>query len=82
MIDDRIAESGWLSVIRQQAESGPPRSIESLIEEAWLRTLSRMPRDQESQRAIQHVESAESLAEGLGDLMWALINTKEYLLIH
>lgn len=82
MIDDRIAESGWLTAIRQQAESGPPPSTESLIEEAWLRTLSRMPTDQESQRAIRHVESAESLAEGLGDLMWALINTKEYLLIH
>lgn len=82
MIDDRLAESGWLVTVQQQADSGQRISTKSLVEEAWLRTLSRMPTDQESQRAMQHLGTADSISEGLRDLMWALINTKEYLLIH
>lgn len=75
---DRLLESGWLAEL-QQATSLP--DSDALIHEAWLRTLSRPPLATEVSRARQHLQSAESQLEGLRDLLWALINTKEFLLI-
>lgn len=81
LIDDRLAESGWLQELqRSEAESRLP-PLETLVREAWLRSLGRRPAATESDRAMRHLEAAESVTEGLRDLMWALLNTKEYLLI-
>jgi hypothetical protein len=53
-----------------------------LIRTAWLRTVSRPPTEAETVRAIEHLASAENTNTGLRDLLWALINTKEFVLIH
>lgn len=82
LIDDRLIESGWLQSLEQQNTAGMLPSTHVLVREAWLRTFCREPSAAESARAIQHVEAAESTVEGLRDLMWALLNAKEYLLIH
>ena len=51
------------------------------MRDAWLRTLSREPTAAEAQRAFQHLQQSESTIEGIRDLLWALLNTKEYILI-
>jgi hypothetical protein len=53
-----------------------------LIKQAWLRTLSRPPRADETQTALVHVAEAKSLRAGMLDVLWALLNTKEFILNH
>lgn len=53
-----------------------------LVRQAYLRTLSRPPAGEELARAEQHLEQAESTLDGLRDLLWALINTKEFIVNH
>ena len=50
-----------------------------LVREAYLRTLSRLPKDDEQQVALQYLSESESPASGMKDLMWALLNTKEFI---
>ncbi len=54
---------------------------EQLIRQAYLKTLSRLPSDQELARAQAHLQSVTDQADGLRDLLWALLNTKEFLVI-
>ena len=54
----------------------------SLIEEAYLRTLSRMPSSAELQKSRSAFASAESPLNGISDVLWVLINSKEFILNH
>ena len=56
--------------------------MNALIEEAYLRTLSRKPSDSEVERSYASISQAESPTRGLSDLLWALINSKEFILNH
>jgi hypothetical protein len=58
------------------------QEVPEIIRQAYLRTLSRPPTDDEFQRAHQHLLKTGDLALGTRDLLWALINTKEFLLNH
>ncbi len=55
---------------------------EQAIEELYLATLCRYPRPEELKAALQLVQEAPSLKEGYEDLLWALINSKEFLFNH
>lgn len=55
---------------------------DSLIESAYLRTLSRLPKPSEIEIARTHFSESENTVEGLRDLMWALLNTQEFLTNH
>jgi len=44
--------------------------------------VGRPPATAEISRAQQHLATAESVIEGIRDLLWALINTKEFVLNH
>jgi hypothetical protein len=81
LVDQRLADSGWLDEIGRQQPRRDVAELEPLVREAWLRTLSREPTSEESARAVKHIQAAESTLEGLRDLLWALLNTKEFLLI-
>jgi hypothetical protein len=56
--------------------------LDGLAQEAYLRTLSRQPRPPELARARQAITEAESPKAGLRDLLWALLNTKEFIVNH
>jgi hypothetical protein len=56
--------------------------LDGLSQEAYLRTLSREPHPEELARARQAMMEAESPKAGLRDLLWALVNTKEFILNH
>jgi hypothetical protein len=53
----------------QQKVVADAKVIHSLIETAYLRTLSRFP-------------AASDVKDGLTDVMWALVNTKEFIVNH
>ena len=69
--------TGWLHEV-----AGSDRSAESLVDEAYLRTLNRPPEAEEIQRSVQHIEAAPTRVEGLRDLLWALLNGKEFIFNH
>lgn len=78
LVDQRLEDSGWLNGIGEHLDA---EEIEGLVQQAWLRTLCRPPISAELSRGVEHVKSADSVPEGLRDLMWALFNTKEFILI-
>jgi hypothetical protein len=67
---------GWIKEVTGKHEP------ESLVREAYLRSLSRLPTAAERERSIAHVKAASSLQEGVRDLLWALLNTKEFITNH
>lgn len=53
-----------------------------VIREAYLRTVSRPPTQEEIGRARKHVAESEDFVGGMRDVMWALLNTKEFIVNH
>jgi hypothetical protein len=61
----------------QKAGGGPAKVIDGL----YLATLSRLPREAERTRALAHVEKAGD-ARGCADVLWALLNSAEFIFNH
>jgi hypothetical protein len=59
-----------------------PNEERRLIREAYLRSVSRPPTDKETVLAEHYLNESENIALGLRDLLWALINTDEFILNH
>ena len=74
MIDRR---DGWLAEVTA-VESDP----EEIVEEVYMRTLTRRPTAAERSRSLAHIKTADSLRAGVRDLLWALLNTKEFIVNH
>jgi hypothetical protein len=55
---------------------------EELAEELFLATLSRLPTPEQKTTAAKAIESAKSRTAGITDVMWALVNTREFILNH
>jgi len=68
------------------AESAPvPMAkdrIVNVVKGAYLRTLSRLPSDDELTRTVAYIESSNDPMSGAADVLWALINTKEFIVNH
>jgi len=58
--------------------------LDQLVEEAFLRTLSRPPSSQEVRMAKADITAAGpgKAVDGLRDLLWTLVNTKEFMINH
>lgn len=64
-------------VARVMEESADP---ERRIEELFLWTLSRLPTAEERKESLEFVQASAGSDQGLKDLLWSLLNTKEFLL--
>jgi hypothetical protein len=53
-----------------------------VLEELFLRTLTRLPTDRERQSALAAIRDAPSRREAFSDLLWALLNSREFLFSH
>jgi len=58
----------------------PP--TDSLITRVFLRTVCRPPSAEELDRARADVASSGSVSSGIRDLLWVLLNTKEFIVHH
>lgn len=65
---------GWL------LQSG--KKDNEILEELYLATLSRLPKVAEASQAGEYVAVAQDRRQAWEDVMWALINSKEFLLRH
>lgn len=79
MINRMLNNSEWLSDFDQHASS---RRRDDWITEAYLRTFSRFPSESEIAECREHIDAAQSPKIGMQDLLWALINSKEFQLNH
>lgn len=57
-------------------------SDEKAIEELFLATLTRVPTEKEKAKALEFLKEGKSRSEAMQDVMWALINTREFILNH
>ena len=58
------------------------KPVPEMVEELYLATLSRPPRPEEMAKAQGWVAEAPSPREGLQDLLWVLLNSREFLFNH
>lgn len=54
-------------------------SDEQMIDELYLRTLAREPKDAERQRCLEYITIQPNREAALEDLQWALVNSTEFL---
>jgi hypothetical protein len=54
------------------------KKLPEAVEELYLATLSRRPTAQERERDVAWIQQAASPREGLQDLLWVLINRREF----
>jgi hypothetical protein len=66
------------SVIYDEVTSHAPREA---IDVVYLAVLSRRPGADDRALAIQEIMSADDKATGCGNLIWALLNTREFIFI-
>jgi hypothetical protein len=60
-------------------ETVPAAKKAELVRTAYLRTLGRYPDARETRRALSYLNGSKNLLAGLRDLMWALVNTREFI---
>ncbi len=58
------------------------RSDEEKIRELYLWVYSREPLPDESAVALAHLKKAKDKQQAYEDILWALVNTKEFLFNH
>jgi len=77
-IEDRIAAPDGI-IARLVAQQRPAPEI---IDELYLGALGRFPNAAERARALVHVQQASDPRPALEDVLWALVNSKEFLFNH
>ncbi len=77
-VQRKVADPGGF--LAQAIRAG--RASGQLVEDSYLRTLSRYPAPGERRMAAQAIERAGDVGRGLEDLFWALLNSKEFLYNH
>jgi hypothetical protein len=77
-VNNKIAaESGRLAKLLEMESND-----EKLIEELYLSTLSRKPKAEELDKAFDYVNRSESRTAGMQDVLWSLLNLREFVFIH
>jgi len=66
--------------VAQLVKSGKPN--EQVLEELFLRTLARRPTAKEQSDILKVLSQTDKREEVLQDVLWALINTKEFMFNH
>jgi hypothetical protein len=75
-------DGSWIAELRARHRRSAPSDVDGLIREAFLRTVSRPPTDEELKTAREDVGAAADPVGGVRDLLWALLNTREFLVNH
>jgi hypothetical protein len=76
-------KDGWVHEVGAKKVPGAKATdTDALVREAFLRTLSRPPSAAEAKRSAAHIDQAGNRSEGLHDLLWALLNTREFITNH
>jgi len=66
--------------LQELLRAGKPDA--EVVEELYLATLSRRPNSTEMNDAATLLRSSSSKSEGFEDLLWGLLNSREFLFVH
>src|SRR5262249_37677653 len=77
-INDKLASKTGRVATLTQANT-PVRRI---VDELYLASVARFPTPEESRRGIQAIATAPNRQQAAEDLLWALLNTKEFVFNH
>jgi len=55
---------------------------DEIVDELYLAALSRLPSDEEKQASRELLADASTPADFYQDLLWALMNSKQFLFVH
>jgi hypothetical protein len=77
-VENKIADGNGRVAKLLKAKT-PPSDI---VDELYLTALSRRPTAAEKKRALAHVESAADKTKGVEDVLWAILNSKEFMFNH
>ena len=80
MLGNLTRADGWLTQLSKTDLKQVDQK--TLVNEAYLRTLSRFPEEIEMKESLQYLKSTDTLKEGLHDLLWVLLNTQEFITNH
>lgn len=58
------------------------KSEEECVNELFLASLGRSPNAAEKAKSLEFLKDANNKSDALGDMIWALINTREFILNH
>jgi hypothetical protein len=74
----------WITELRTASRSQRPVAvvIDPLITEVFLRTVSRPPTGGELQAARADIAAAKDPIDGVRDLLWAMLSTREFAVNH
>ncbi|MGH7224008.1 MAG: DUF1549 domain-containing protein, partial [Gemmataceae bacterium] len=77
-IESKIANGkGRLAQLRKEK-----KPIRDILEELYLSAYSRRPTADEMKRTLDHVERSANKQQALEDVLWAILNTKEFMFNH
>ncbi len=81
----RSAENREEAISKALAEKqGKPSEmkVDDIIQEVFLRTVSRLPSPDEIKKAREDIAATKDPVDGVRDLLWAMLNTREFLVNH
>jgi hypothetical protein len=82
-LEQRVAEMEKALGVKKEETAGTITLDESgVVRQAYLRTLSRLPTQDEMSRCQAYLAQADSPIAGAKGLLWTLINTKEFIVNH
>src|SRR5262249_45428112 len=58
------------------------KSTREAVEDLYLSSLSRLPTEAELKRTTRHVEESTNQQQAMEDVLWALLNSREFLFNH
>ena len=64
------------------APKAPNFNQDEIIQEIYLRTVSRFPTADEVKRAKEDLAAAKDPVDGVRDILWAMLNAREFLVNH
>lgn len=73
----KIAQGNLVGQLQAQG-----KTPEQVIESIYIRTLSRRPQPAEVERLMAVVTNSENPKQGLEDVFWAILNSREFLFNH
>lgn len=77
-VEPKIVQGGIVQRLLN-VEKRPPAYI---IENLYIRCLSRSPRPEEMERLLSTIDQAKNKKQALEDLFWALLNSREFMFNH
>lgn len=72
-----MLESGSVIYDNVMSAANPREAVDTI----FLSTLTRMPDNEDRREAMREVQRADRPAIGLGNVIWALLNTREFLFV-